>query len=297
MRKDPNPGLVCFDYTSGPDKKIGLTAIAPMTPRIRENEMRLSNKVAIVTGAAGGIGRASALRFASEGAKVHAWDINKDGVQETARLLPQGAPGSIQPNTVDVSAALEVESRIALNFMESGQLDIIFSNAGIMRDGSAVDLSEDDWDAMFAVNVKGAFLCAKYGIPVMRKSGGGSFIITASANSFYAESDIAGYCATKGAAMQLTRAMAIDHGPEVVRVNCICPGWIDTAMAAPYLEENPAGREFAGKIAPSGRIGQPNDVAEVALFLASDESSFVTGAAYNVDGGWTAGMAKAIALI
>ena len=288
---------MCFDYTSGPDKKIGLTAIAPMTPRIRENEMRLSNKVAIVTGAAGGIGRASALRFASEGASVVAADINETGAIETAELLPDGSPGEIAPVRVDVTVSGSVEAMIESTVDRFGGLHVLFSNAGIMRDGSAVDLSEDDWDAMFAVNVKGAFLCAKHGVPAMRKSGGGSLIITASANSFYAESDIAGYCATKGAAMQLTRAMAIDHGPEGVRVNCICPGWIDTAMAAPYLEENPAGREFAGKIAPSGRIGQPNDVAEVALFLASDESSFVTGAAYNVDGGWTAGMAKAIALI
>ena len=160
-----------------------------------------------------------------------------------------------------------------------------------------VDLPEADWDALFAVNVKGAFLCGKYGIPALRRSGGGSFIITASANSFYAESDIAGYCATKGAVLQLTRAMAIDHGPEGVRVNCICPGWIETPMSQPFLDENPAGREFAGKIAPLGRIGQPDDVAEVAVFLASDESRFVTAAAYNVDGGWTAGMTKAIALI
>ena len=158
-------------------------------------------------------------------------------------------------------------------------------------------LPEDDWDALFAVNVKGAFLLGKHAIPHMRDTGGGSFIITASANSFYAESDIAGYCATKGAAMQLTRAMAIDHGPEGVRVNCICPGWIETAMSLPFLDENPDGRAFAGRIAPSGRIGQPEDVAEVALFLASDESRFVTGAAYNVDGGWTAGMTKAVALV
>ena len=254
--------------------------------------MRLEGKVAIVTGAGGGIGRASARRFASEGATVIAADINAAGVAETA-----ADSESIHAHTVDVTNGESVKEMVSNVVERFGRLDVVFSNAGIMRDGNVIDLSEDDWDAMFNVNAKGAFLCGKYAIPAMRDSGGGSFIITASANSFYAESDIAGYCATKGAAMQLTRAMAIDHGDDGVRVNCICPGWIDTDMASPYLNENPDGRVFAGRIAPVGRIGDPEDVAEVALFLASDDSSFVTGSAYNVDGGWTAGMTKAIALI
>jgi len=254
--------------------------------------VRLEGKVAIVTGAGGGIGRASARRFASEGATVIAADINAAGVAETA-----ADSESIHAHTVDVTNGESVKEMVSSVVERFGRLDVVFSNAGIMRDGNVIDLSEDDWDAMFNVNAKGAFLCGKYAIPAMRVSGGGSFIITASANSFYAESDIAGYCATKGAAMQLTRAMAIDHGDDGVRVNCICPGWIDTDMASPYLNENPDGRVFAGRIAPVGRIGDPEDVAEVALFLASDDSSFVTGSAYNVDGGWTAGMTKAIALI
>ena len=259
--------------------------------------MRLENKVAIVTGAAGGIGRASVLRFAQEGARVAAADIQAQGVEETAHIATAAHPDAVIAHPVDVGRADQVERLIAATIEHFGRLDVIFSNAAIMRDGSVVDLPEADWDALFAANVKGAFLCGKYGIPALRRSGGGSFIITASANSFYAESDIAGYCATKGAVLQLTRAMAIDHGPEGVRVNCICPGWIETPMSQPFLDENPAGREFAGKIAPLGRIGQPDDVAEVAVFLASDESRFVTAAAYNVDGGWTAGMTKAVALI
>lgn len=259
--------------------------------------MRLEGKVAIVTGAAAGIGRASALRFAAAGARVIAADVHESGLSETVGMLPPDSPGELSWFAADVTNSGSVAALVDHTVSRHRGLHVIFSNAGIMRDGSVIDLSEDDWDAMFAVNVKGAFLCGKYGIPQMRRSGGGSFIITASANSFYAESDIAGYCATKGAAMQLTRAMAIDHGTEGVRVNCICPGWIETAMSQPYLDENPGGRDFAGKIAPAGRIGKPGDVAEVALFLASDESSFVTGAAYNVDGGWTAGMTKALALI
>ena len=259
--------------------------------------MRLQDKVAIVTGAAGGIGRASVRRFAQEGARVVAADIQTQGVEETAREVGADFPDAVIARTVDVSKADQVEELVANALSHFGHLDILFSNAAIMLDGSVVDLPEADWDALFAVNVKGAFLCGKYGIPAMREKGGGSFIITASANSFFAESDIAGYCATKGAVMQLTRAMAIDHGPEGVRVNCICPGWIETPMSLPFLEENPEGRNFAGRIAPLGRIGQPADVADVAVFLASDESRFVTASAYNVDGGWTAGMTKAIALI
>ena len=259
--------------------------------------MQLKGKTAIITGAAGGIGRATVRRFVGEGAQVVAADIQGEGAEETARIVGADYPDAVIAHTVDVSRSDQVERLISETVSHFGRLDIIFSNAAIMRDGSVVDLPEADWDALFNANVKGAFLCGKYGIPAIRQSGGGSFIITASANSFYAESDIAGYCATKGAVLQLARAMAIDHSPEGVRVNCICPGWIETAMSQPFLEENPDGREFAGKIAPMGRIGQPEDVAEVALFLASDASRFVTGAAYNVDGGWTAGMTKALALI
>ena len=259
--------------------------------------MQLKGKTAIITGAAGGIGRATVRRFVGEGAQVVAADIQGEGAEETARIVGADYPDAVIAHTVDVSRSDQVERLISETVSHFGRLDIIFSNAAIMRDGSVVNLPEADWDALFNANVKGAFLCGKYGIPAIRQSGGGSFIITASANSFYAESDIAGYCATKGAVLQLARAMAIDHGPEGVRVNCICPGWIETAMSQPFLEENPEGREFAGKIAPMGRIGQPEDVAEVALFLASEASRFVTGAAYNVDGGWTAGMTKALALI
>ena len=204
--------------------------------------MQLKGKTAIITGAAGGIGRATVLRFVGEGARVVAADIQGEGAEETARIIGADYPGAVIARGVDVSRGDQVERLISETVSHFGKLDIIFSNAAIMRDGSVIDLPEEDWDALFDANVKGAFLCGKYGIPAMRQSGGGSFIITASVNSFYAESDIAGYCATKGAVLQLARAMAIDHGPEGVRVNCICPGWIETAMSQPFLEENPEGR-------------------------------------------------------
>ena len=210
--------------------------------------MRLRNKVAIVSGAASGIGRASARLFAAEGATVVAIDIDSAGLDETANA----ADGRITPMTADVAVADHVAAVVERTLADRGALHVVFSNAAILRDGSVVDLPEADWDRMFAVNVKGAFLLGKFGIPAMIRSGGGSFIITASANSFYAESDIAGYCATKGATMQLTRAMALDHGPDGVRVNCICPGWIDTPMSAPFLNERPESRRF-GRAARADR--------------------------------------------
>ena len=160
--------------------------------------MRLENKVAIITGAGSGIGRASALRFAAEGAYVLAVDVNEEGLDETGQLIANAGLAVPSTYAADVSQSVEVKAAVEKCFSDYGRIDVVFSNAAVMLEGSAVDLPEEDWDTMFRVNVKGAFLLAKYAIPVMASGRGGSFIITASANSYYAESDIAGYCATKG---------------------------------------------------------------------------------------------------
>ena len=186
--------------------------------------MRLEHKVAVVTGAASGIGRASALRFAEEGAHVMAIDVNQQGLDETGQMIADAGLPIPSTFAADVSQSIQVRTAIERCFQDFGaNRRGLFECPRSCWTVRLIDLPEEDWDTMFRVNVKAAFLLGKYAIPLMARGSGGSFIITASANSFYAESDIAGYCATKGAAMQLTRAMAIDHGPDGVRVNCILP--------------------------------------------------------------------------
>ena len=179
-----------------------------------------------------------------------------------------------------------------------GSLHILHNNAGVMVEGTVPDLDEADWDRVLNINLKGAFLGSKYAIRQFRRQHTGGVIIhTASVNSFYAEGGIAAYCAAKGGVMQLTRAMAIDHSDEGIRVNCVCPGWIETPMNASFFASRPDAREHAGRMQAIGRVAQPEEVANVAVFLASDEASFVTGAAYVVDGGFSAGLSKAIGLV
>ena len=232
--------------------------------------MRLAGKVAIVTWACRGIGLATARRFAEEGAQVVAADI-KDAAVEQAGGVGSGQ-GAIQSVRVDVSRAGQVAELVAATVRRYGRLDVLHSNAAIMRDGSVIDLAEDDWDAMLATNVKGTYLCAKYGIPAMRRSGGGSFIVTASVNSIYAESDIAGYCATKGAVMQLTRAMGIDRGQRGARVDLrqgrrdqrlVLEGLLFRADAGTYPQLPFVARAFRGRC----RLFPL--VAGAALFMAA----------------------------
>ncbi len=252
---------------------------------------RLAGKVAMITGAASGIGRATSLLFAREGAAVAAVDLDRDGGEKVAKaIVAVGGRAIFIP--ADVSLPADCERAIRRTAEELGGLHILFNNAGIIRRATVVDLSESDWDRVMEVNVRSVFLLSRQAIPLMARAGGGSIINTASGWGLEGGPRAAVYCASKGAVVLLTKAMAIDHGSEKIRVNCICPGDIDTPMLA--SEASQLGQPLDLFLAdaaqrPLRRLGRPEDIAEAALYLAGDASSFVTGTALVVDGGGLAG--------
>jgi NAD(P)-dependent dehydrogenase (short-subunit alcohol dehydrogenase family) len=253
--------------------------------------MRLSNKVALVTGAGSGIGRITAQTFAAEGALVVAADINLDTVTETVRTILE-AGGSGNAEKVDVADPASVQKllyRVATSFY---RLDILVNNAAIEIDKTIEHTTFEEWNREVGINLGGVFLCSKLFLPELRKTKG-NIINISSVNGFFAEPNCAAYCATKGGIIALTKAMAIDHGREGIRVNCICPGYIDTGLAEGYFQSQAdpsAARVAAAKLHALGRIGQPAEVGKVAAFLASDEASFMTGSVVVVDGGFGSGL-------
>jgi NAD(P)-dependent dehydrogenase (short-subunit alcohol dehydrogenase family) len=258
--------------------------------------VRLKDRVAVVTGAGSGIGRATALRFAAEGARVVVADWQEPAAAATVAAV-HGAGGEAHPVVADVSRAADAERIVAEAVRVFGRLDALVNNAAVALSKAVPELTEEEWDHVLGVNLKGVFLCSKQAILQFRRQGsGGAIVNLASVNSFYAEGGIAAYCAAKGGVQQLTRAMAIDHSAEGIRVNCICPGWIDTPMNAAYFAD-PAARAFADKLHAIGRIGQPDEVAAVAAFLVGDDASFVTGASIVADGGFSAGLSKEIGIV
>jgi NAD(P)-dependent dehydrogenase (short-subunit alcohol dehydrogenase family) len=252
--------------------------------------MQLKDKVGVITGAASGIGRAAAQLFAREGAAVVVVDISDAGRAVADEISKSG--GRTVFEKCDVTRSDDCKGAVDRALREFGRLDILFNNAGIIRRATVVDLSEEDWDRVMAVNVKSIFLMSRFAVPVMAKQGGGVIINMASGWGLSGGAKAAVYCASKGAVVLLTKAMAVDHGPQNIRVNCICPGDTDTGMLRNEAQQlGEAADRFMAEAArrPLGRVGKPEEIARAALYLASDASSFVTGTALVVDGGSLAG--------
>jgi len=251
--------------------------------------VRLQNKVALITGAGSGIGRESALLFAREGAAIAVVDIDDAAGQETVALIERNS-GRAAYCRADVSKAADCENMIGFTEKQLGKLNVLFNNAGIMhsKDDDAVSTDESIWDFTMNINVKGVFFGCKYGIPALRRAGGGSIINTASFVALLgAATPQIAYTASKGAVLSMTRELAVLHARENIRVNALCPGPLRTPLLMNFLDTEEKKQRRLVHI-PMGRFGEAKEIAYAAVYLASDESSYVTGTEFLVDGGLTA---------
>lgn len=251
--------------------------------------MRLEGKVAVITGAASGIGRETSLLFAAEGASIVAVDINDSEGEKTTSLIEANGGEAIYIHA-DVSVASDCEAMIQAAEQRFGRLDVLFNNAGIMHsaDDDAVATEESVWDLTMAINLKGVFLGCKYGIPALRRSGGGSIINTASFVALVgAATPQLAYTASKGGVLAMTRELAVVHAREGIRVNALCPGPLRTELLMSFLNTDEKKQRRLVHV-PMGRFGEAKEMAKAALFLASDDSSYATGTEFVVDGGITA---------
>ena len=250
---------------------------------------RLAGKVTIVTGAGSGIGRATVLRFAEEGARVTAVDIARDAVEETAALV--GDPAVVVAVAADVADPAQVQAYTDGTAARWGGLHVVFNNAGVNIPGVFHEVPDEIVDRTINVNLKGCIYGSRYAIPHMLAGGGGSIINTSSVNGVVAEPFLTIYAASKGGIVMLSRGIALDYAKQGIRCNALCPGWVDTPINYAHADMLGGLQEVYDTIdsfQPIGRPGEPREIANVALFLASDESSFVTGAVILADGGMTA---------
>jgi len=249
--------------------------------------MRISDKVAIITGAASGIGRTTAILFAKEGGKVVVADQNEAGGDETVDLIRTDGGHAIFTH-VNVTSATDIQGMVKTTIDTYGKLNILVNNAGIAIRLPVVDLPEEDWDRNIDVNLKGIYLGSKYAIPEMIKNDGGAIVNIASIYGLVGGRTRAAYAASKGGVVNLTRSIALDYALYKIRVNCICPGFVNTPLLKNILKTQEEYQALAD-LHPIGRLGEMLEIAHGVLYLASDESSFVTGIALPIDGGYTAG--------
>ncbi len=252
--------------------------------------MRLKDKVAIITGGGVGMGRASVLRFLEEGAKVAVADINEETLAETVRLGKQ-ISGNVMGIKTDLTEEPDVKRLVEKTLEAFGTIDVLFNNAGMNHAALLHETTLEDWEKVFSVNVRSMFLTCKYVLPVMMEHRKGSVINTASPGALVGLRGISAYCASKGAVPALTRSIAIDYAPYNIRANFLCPGVILTEMTEKIIQSKPNPdefREWYRTARPLGRFGEPEEIANAAVYLASDETAFMTGASIVADGGFTA---------
>jgi len=253
--------------------------------------MRLKDKVVVITGAGAGIGRGTALACAREGAKVVVGDIREDWGEETVALIrEEGGTGLFVP--VDVGMKEAVERMFDRTVEEFGRVDVLVNNAygtTLHDDGDLLDVGEDAWDRIIKAVLKSVYLCSRRAVQEMLRTGGGSVINLSSVNALMGLGVIA-YSAAKGGVIAFTRAAAVQYARHGIRFNVVCPGTVESATTKPYMDRFPEARAAVEEMYPVGRIGRPEDIAPLIVYLASDESSFVTGSVFVIDGGLTSGM-------
>ncbi len=250
---------------------------------------KLQDNVALITGSGSGIGRATALTFAKEGAKLVLVDVDVTGGNETKAMIEDMGGEAIFVEA-DVSSAADAEKMVKSAVDMFGRLDILFNNAGVAAlPVKVAEIDEAEWDRVMNINLKGVFLGSKYALQVMVRKGCGVIINTGSSSGITAVPYTSAYAAAKAGVIQLTKSMAIEYGSKNIRVNCICPGFIETSMTSPIIPDNARSQKLYSHLWPLGIVGSSEDIAKAALYLASKDSAFVTGTVLQVDGGWLAG--------